>query len=413
MELLLNCTFHTLTTEGELNFNTLRLSDSGIYTCRILITHEGKVFYTTSTTNLKVKKDTPEFVIPKITEPTEAYIETKTGKDEVLNCTVFRGYSVALNVMFYWLINDKHAEQCSDSTNCTCQGNYEYFNLGNELYASKRLWIKKVTDEDMNHNYTCILIVPGKMQKQTVRLKKGNISDLPPHLFTTGVIVAILSSCVAVLLVVLGGIFRVDLVLLYRDITGKDETVGDGKEYDAFVSYLKDCITTNDGEGKFALEILPKTLEEHFGYKLCIFERDITPGGAVVDDVLSFIDKSRRLIVILSKNYVSDKVMYELESGLHKALVERKIKIILIEYMPISDYNFLPKSLALLPSWTVVQWKKDQSLPLNSRFWKNLRYLMPAKTFKSNSGSPNNFLELVSEQETQSLTACWKTKTFI
>lgn len=105
--------------------------------------------------------------------------------------------------------------------------------------------------------------------------------------------------------------------------------------------------------------------------------------------------------------------MYELESGLHKALVERKIKIILIEYMPISDYNFLPKSLALLPSWRVVQWKKDQSLPLNSRFWKNLRYLMPAKTFKSNSGSPNNFLELVSEQETQSLTAYWKTKTFI
>lgn len=41
---------------------------------------------------------------------------------------------------------------------------------------------------------------------------------------------AILSSCVAVLLVVLGGIFRVDLVLLYRDITGKDETVG-GKNW--------------------------------------------------------------------------------------------------------------------------------------------------------------------------------------
>lgn len=65
------------------------------------------------------------------------------------------------------------------------------------------------------------------------------------------------------------GLTRQKLVTLFPD----------GKEYDAFVSYLKDCITTNDGEGKFALEILPKTLEEHFGYKLCIFERDITPGG--------------------------------------------------------------------------------------------------------------------------------------
>lgn len=53
----------------------------------------------------------------------------------------------------------------------------------------------------------------------------------------------------------------------------------DGKLYDAFVSYLKDCTPIYGEERKFALEILPKTLEDHFGYKLCIFERDISPGG--------------------------------------------------------------------------------------------------------------------------------------
>lgn len=53
----------------------------------------------------------------------------------------------------------------------------------------------------------------------------------------------------------------------------------DGKEYDAFVSYLKDCASTSEEEREFALKILPMILEENFGYKLCIFERDVSPGG--------------------------------------------------------------------------------------------------------------------------------------
>lgn len=53
----------------------------------------------------------------------------------------------------------------------------------------------------------------------------------------------------------------------------------DGKEYDAFVSYLKDCVSPIEEEREFALKILPMILEENFGYKLCIFERDVFAGG--------------------------------------------------------------------------------------------------------------------------------------
>lgn len=79
---------------------------------------------------------------------------------------------------------------------------------------------------------------------------------------------------------------------------------------------------------------------------------------------------------------MSNEVRYELESGLHEALVERKIKIILIEFTPVSDFTVLPQSLKLLKSHRVLKWKADKSLPHNSRFWKNLLYLMPAKTVK-------------------------------
>lgn len=65
--------------------------------------------------------------------------------------------------------------------------------------------------------------------------------------------------------------------------------------------------------------------------------------------------------------------------------------------MPISDYSFLPESLSLLPSKRVVKWKKDKSLPVNSRFWKNLRYLMPAKPANINTEVHCNSLDLCSE----------------
>lgn len=53
----------------------------------------------------------------------------------------------------------------------------------------------------------------------------------------------------------------------------------DGKTYDAFVSYLKECRPENGEEHTFAVETLPGVLEKQFGYKLCIFERDVVPGG--------------------------------------------------------------------------------------------------------------------------------------
>ncbi|NWX19999.1 IL18R protein, partial [Aegotheles bennettii] len=146
-----------------------------------------------------------------------------------------------------------------------------------KFYVTRLLRIKKVTEEDMHHNFTCVLQADERTQIKIVKLKKGNNQDLPVHIFTTGMVLAVLSPCVAVAAVFVCVMFRVDLVLFYRNICRRDDTAGDGKEYDAFVSYLKDCDTEEERE--FTLKILPMILEENFGYKLCIFERDVSPGG--------------------------------------------------------------------------------------------------------------------------------------
>ncbi|KAJ1118321.1 hypothetical protein NDU88_006515 [Pleurodeles waltl] len=155
------------------------------------------------------------------------------------------------------------------------------------------------------------------------------------------------------------------------------------KEYDAYVSYAK-CPGLDSEAGRiFALETLSYNLEHKFGYNLCIFDRDVVPGGAIVEEINSFIDKSRRVIIILSGNYTSDDAMYELESGLYKSLVERKTKVIIIEYNLQNHTKLMVESLDLLKSSSKVKWKSEKSPPLNSRFWKKIRYLMPAKSMRS------------------------------
>ncbi|XP_008920408.1 interleukin-18 receptor 1 isoform X1 [Manacus vitellinus] len=394
-----DCKNYEHETERELHFRTLTAQHSGIYTCKIIISHEGKIYHSTNTIKLIVEEDAPEAVTLEIIGHHEE-IETEIGKEEILNCTGFLGYYMQEDASLYWLINQTFPEQCTgipENEPSICEEEFKKLQLGNKFYVTRLLRIKKVTDEDMHHNFTCMLQADESTQIKIVKLKKGNTQDLPVHVFTTGMVLAVLFPFVAIAAVFVCVIFRVDLVLFYRNICRRDDTAGDGKEYDAFVSYLKDCASPIEEEREFALKILPMILEENFGYKLCIFERDVSPGGAVVDDIHSFIDKSRRLIIILSQNYVSDRAIYELESGLHKALVERKTKIILIEYMPISDYSFLPESLSLLPSKRVVKWKKNKSLPVNSRFWKNLRYLMPAKPTKKNTKRHYNNLDIGSK----------------
>nr|XP_008250938.1 interleukin-18 receptor 1 isoform X1 [Oryctolagus cuniculus] len=367
--------------EGDTNpllQKNAEFKDQGYYSCVFSIHHNGKEFNIIKTFNITIVGDNNN-IIPALLGPKLNHVEVELGKDVQLNCSALLNEKDQLYWNF-WRENgsDPNVHEEEGMRTRTSEGKW---------YASKILRIENVNENNLNFSYNCTAVSEGGIDTNSyILLKKAPGADIPGHVFTGGMIIAVSISVVVVCLVIVGVIYRVDLVLLYRRFMGRDETLTDGKTYDAFVSYLKECRPEDGEEYTFAVEILPRVLEKHFGYKLCIFERDVMPGGAVVDEIHSLIEKSRRLIIVLSKRYMCNRVRYELESGLHEALVERKIKIILIEFTPVSDLTFLPQSLTLLKSHRFLKWKADKSLSYNSRFWKNLLYLMPAKTVKPAAG---------------------------
>uniref|UniRef100_G1RX60 Interleukin-18 receptor 1 n=1 Tax=Nomascus leucogenys TaxID=61853 RepID=G1RX60_NOMLE len=348
--------------------------DQGYYSCVHFLHHNGKLFNITKTFNITIVEDRSN-IVPVLLGPKLNHVAVELGKNVRLNC------SALLNEedVIYWMFGEENGLD----PNIHEEKEIRIMTSEGKWHASKVLRIENIGESNLNVLYNCTVASTGGTDtKSFILVRKADMADIPGHVFARGMIVAVLILVAVVCLVTVCVIYRVDLVLFYRHLTRRDETLTDGKTYDAFVSYLKECQPENGEEHTFAVEILPRVLEKHFGYKLCIFERDVVPGGAVVDEIHSLIEKSRRLIIVLSKTYMSNEVRYELESGLHEALVERKIKIILIEFTPVTDFTFLPQSLKLLKSHRVLKWKANKSLSYNSRFWKNLLYLMPAKTVK-------------------------------
>ncbi|XP_054403803.1 interleukin-18 receptor 1 isoform X2 [Pongo abelii] len=347
--------------------------DQGYYSCVHFLHHNGKLFNITKTFNITIVEDRSN-IVPVLLGPKLNHVAVELGKNVRLNC------SALLNEedVIYWMFGEENGSD----PNIHEEKEIRIKTSEGKWHASKVLRIENIGESNLNVLYNCTVASTGGTDTKSFILVRKDMADIPGHVFTRGMIIAVLILVAVVCLVTVCIIYRVDLVLFYRHLTRRDETLTDGKTYDAFVSYLKECRPENGEEHTFAVEILPRVLEKHFGYKLCIFERDVVPGGAVVDEIHSLIEKSRRLIIVLSKSYMSNEVRYELESGLHEALVERKIKIILIEFTPVTDFTFLPQSLKLLKSHRVLKWKANKSLSYNSRFWKNLLYLMPAKTVK-------------------------------
>ena len=84
---------------------------------------------------------------------------------------------------------------------------------------------------------------------------------------------------------------------MYREYQQQQEAQRN-YEYDAFVSY-------NSRDELWITEELQPKLEDEFGLKLCLHERDFVLGGDIMEQITSGIENSRKTLLILSPNFLS------------------------------------------------------------------------------------------------------------
>ncbi|XP_069748592.1 interleukin-18 receptor 1-like [Narcine bancroftii] len=362
-------------TGSSLLFQRLEKENAGHYTCILSIEHFGRQYNVTRTLELTLKAPSVE---PTLIYPHEEHIEVTLGERRTINCTIFAGHENYWEVTQTWTFKKSYVTNCK-GVEAVCKDSRRETMKENGMYVVRPLVFTQVKKEHLNQRFNCVLRTSDKEMIGYIILQEKGKNNFQQTVKLFTFIIVVLCA-----LAIVGVHFNVQISLCFRDLTGRDETLGDSKEYDAYVLLLKsDVILVNTKEEQqFAFELLPAILEEKFGYHLCIFERDVPPGSASAESILFYINKCRRLIIIINKEYVDVDFgsTYELMAGLHQILVERKIKPILIEYKSINNTKSFPESLQiLLKSKRRVKWSGNKSDIKNSFFWKKLRYLMPAK----------------------------------
>ncbi|NXS54486.1 I18RA protein, partial [Brachypteracias leptosomus] len=358
---------------NEIYLNPTYDKDAGIYVCDYTL-YDNTTKWTMRTVVIveviaKTTIHPPNFLYPNGV----VILEAELGKPLELECRVQFGFERVSSMRVTWKRSSK--EDINEKLNQETSGL-----KGHTLLHVAKL--KEVTERDLRSNFTCFAENLVGNATAVIQLKRKQ------RVFLLYVLCSAISA-LFVFLLCTAFIYQhwIEIVLMYRSYLVHNETTGDGKEFDAFVSYAKLDSSESDStlisEEKFALELLPDMLENKYGYKLCILERDILPGGAYTDEVVTAIKQSRRVIIILSPSYVSGPSMFELQAAVNCALEDKKIKLVLIKFQTFQEPETLPpvvkKALRILP---VITWKSSVSAASNRKFWKYIYYHMPVKSTK-------------------------------
>ncbi|KAE8603687.1 hypothetical protein XENTR_v10014422 [Xenopus tropicalis] len=370
----------------NLTFIVVRSNYQGNYTCIVTYEDSGKIYNLTRTSEVKVVGPPEDEKPPSMTTPNaKTLYEFAAGEEMLLSCEVFCPFVRNSRNDVWWTVDGKKLEENTERIIITESVNEQ---LGGAKTIKVSLSIKQVTVEELKRNYTCAARNSlGEVSRQApVKEKVGTpryITELACGLGATLFLV--------VCLIIVYHVYWLEMVLFYRAHFGTDETIGDGKEYDVYVSYAR-----NAEEEEFVLVTLRGVLENEFGYKLCIFDRDSLPGGTVTDETLTFIKKSRRLLVVISPSYIlkGTQALLELKAGLENMATQGNIRIILVQYKAIKSREKV-KELKLAESVLgVIKWKGDKSKFPNGRFWKQLHVAMPVKKQSQPKSYCNTYIEL-------------------
>ncbi|KAL1259609.1 hypothetical protein QQF64_010186 [Cirrhinus molitorella] len=250
----------------------------------------------------------------------------------------------------------------------------------------------RVTITDWPNNYKCY--------HPELLLNTMVSQYFPGHLacnITLVVIISVSTTAVAVLgLMLLCYIFHMPWYIkaTYQIIRAKyrahKEGSGQAVDYTfhAFISYSH---ADADWVRNYLLPCLENSKPP---YRLCIHERDFIPGKWIIDNIIENIENSRKVIFVLSRNFVnSEWCNYELYFAQQRAIGKTFSDVILIVKEPI-DPTSLPSKFCklkrMLNTKTYLEWPQQPTE--QSFFWVQLRSVL---------GKPNNTRQHTTSQHSR------------
>lgn len=147
-----------------------------------------------------------------------------------------------------------------------------------------------------------------------------------------------------------------------------DENFEHWKTYDAFICYA-------EKDENFVKTLLrPKLEDEHPKFNLCIHQRDWCPGKGIVEQIYKSVADSRRIIIVLSHNFLNSNLCkLEFQVARDRSLQDKVGRIIVIMLEDIATHRLNDELKEYINKYTYIPWQDDDW------FWNKLRYVLPHK----------------------------------
>ncbi|XP_036937748.1 interleukin-1 receptor accessory protein-like [Acanthopagrus latus] len=358
----------------RLRIDIMMDSFQGLYYCTVHYQRRGKTLRFTRSINVTAVSPENLPKEPTIVHPARDQVYTVIQDTEVrLVCKGLFPY-LDSEPEIWWTVDGKTLDKLPDHERFSKTNRLVKWDYGDRTMESELL-IQNFQSEDLSREFNCS--VRNERGFDTRRAQLVEEVSLPSVELGCGLGVTLV---LMLLLFVVYHVFWLELLLLYRSWFGTDERHTDDKEYDVYISYAR-----NSEEEQFVLSTLRSVLENELGYSVCIFDRDSLPGGTITDETLSFVARSRRLLVVVSPGYASrgSQALLELKAGIDGMALGGHLRVILIQYKPVRRQGWVRELRRARVALALVRWQGDKSKELTSRFWKRLRVELPVRRVSS------------------------------
>ncbi|XP_077420335.1 interleukin-18 receptor accessory protein-like isoform X2 [Vanacampus margaritifer] len=354
---------------GHLHLCTVYQSDTGRYFCDSRFIEQGVEWTFRRPVNVTAIPSKEARSPPRITLPDGSTAqEVELGKPHILRCLVHFPFEVNFSPQVQWYMNNMdnrillHTES-QDKKRLSFE----------EFMVTHTSIIQEVTYLHLNHTYTCMATNAVENSSVTVKLKRKIKEKWPSSLIGYQIASLLLVAGLGIVLRVKW--LELQLIYISRFQRGKVDADSPLEPFNS---------EHGIGDLRPPEVLIPLVLEDLWGYRLCLLERDMLPGEAYTNDVVRAIRRSQILICVVSTEYLSNSnAVFVLESGIKVLLQSSTLKILLIRTNRTSAHLIQPDSpmpsvvqraLKVLPG---LDWNLGHTERATGQFWRSLRKVLP------------------------------------